>query len=71
MTFIRNDEFRALVVVAWETGARPQELVGARVRHFDAANRRIVFPPGESKGGETPRVIYLTDTAFELLRPKS
>ncbi|MFO0798288.1 MAG: tyrosine-type recombinase/integrase [Gemmataceae bacterium] len=69
LAHVRNEEFRTLVVVAWETGARPQELVAARVRHLDASNKRLVFPPHESKDRDHPRVIYLTDTAFELLRP--
>jgi integrase len=68
--FVRNDEFRAIVGVAWETGARPQELMAARVRHLDAANKRLVFPPEESKDKDRPRVVYLTDVAFDLLRPK-
>ncbi len=29
LTFVRNDEFRTLVMLAWETGARPQELLAA------------------------------------------
>lgn len=70
LAFVRNDQFRSLVVIAWETGARPQELMAARVRHLDAANMRLVFPPQESKDKDRPRVVYLTDAAFELIRPK-
>ncbi|OWK42364.1 tyrosine-type recombinase/integrase [Fimbriiglobus ruber] len=69
--FIRNDEFRAIVTLSWETGARPQELMAAKVRHLDAGNKRLVFPPQESKDKDRPRVIYLTDAAFDLIRPKS
>jgi integrase len=71
LTYIRNDEFRALVIVAWETGARPQELMAAKVRHLDAGNARLVFPPQESKDKDRPRIIYLTDVAMTLLRPKA
>lgn len=70
LSFVRNDEFRAIMVIGWETGARPQELMAARVRHLDAVNKRLVFPPQESKDKDRPRVIYLTDTAFDLIRPK-
>lgn len=49
LSYVRNDEFRALVTAAWETGARPQELMAARVRHLDVEGRRLVFPPHESK----------------------
>jgi integrase len=68
--FIRNDEFRAIVTISWETGARPQELMAAKVRHLDVENKRLVFPPQESKDKDRPRVIYLTDVAFDLIRPK-
>jgi len=37
--------FRTLLEVAWETGARPQELVKIEARHVDLERRRIVFPP--------------------------
>jgi integrase len=69
LTFVRNDQFRAIVVASWETGARPQELMAARVRHLDAAQKRLVFPPQESKDKDRPRVIYLTDAAYDLLKP--
>ncbi len=71
LPFIRNAEFRAIVVAAWETGARPQELMAARGRHLDAANARLVFPPEESKDKDRPRIIYLTEAALALLKPKS
>lgn len=29
-----------------------------------------MFPPQESKDRDRPRVVYLTDTAFDLVRPK-
>ena len=71
LPFIRNAEFRAIVVIAWEAGARPQELMAARGRHLDAANARLVFPPEESKDKDRPRVIYLTEAALALLKPTS
>ncbi|MCE9566244.1 MAG: tyrosine-type recombinase/integrase [Planctomycetes bacterium] len=71
LAFVRNDEFKSIITVAWETGARTQELMAARVRHLDVANTRLVFPPEESKDKDRPRVIYLTDTALALLKPKA
>lgn len=71
LAFVRNAGFRALVTVAWETGARPQELMAARVRHLDAANARLVFPPQESKDQDRPRVVYLTEAALALLTPRA
>lgn len=64
----RDPTFRDLLTLAWETGARPQELLQVRARHVDLANRRWVFPPEEAKGGKRPRIVYLNDAALELTR---
>ena len=61
--------FRVLLEVAWETGARPQELPVIQARHIDFKLGRIVFPPKESKGKKRHRVIYLTQRAVEMLKP--
>ena len=34
---IRDQEFKDLVVTAWETGARPQEIFRVEARHVDLA----------------------------------
>lgn len=67
LEWVRNSHFRAVLVVCWETAARPQELLRAEVRHLDRAGRRLVFQPEESKDKSVARVVYLTDAAFELL----
>lgn len=61
-------EFRDVLITAWETGCRPQELVRVEARHVDTANARWVLPPGESKGKRSARVVYLSDTAAEITR---
>lgn len=65
--FVRNDELKALLAAAWETGARPQELLRARARHLDRENKRLVFPPEESKDKDRPRIVYFTDAAWDAL----
>jgi integrase len=64
----RDEEFRNLLVAAWETGARPQELVRVEARHVDLALCRWVFPIDESKGETSPRVVYLNETVLEISR---
>ncbi|MAT73362.1 MAG: hypothetical protein CMJ58_28090 [Planctomycetaceae bacterium] len=59
----RDRTFRDVLTVAWETGARPQEVLRVEARHVDLRNSRWVFPPAEAKGGKLPRVIYLNPTA--------
>ncbi|QDV79870.1 tyrosine-type recombinase/integrase [Botrimarina mediterranea] len=65
---IKDEAFRDLVVIAWETGCRPQEAIRVEARHVDLANRRWVFPPSEAKGKRKPRIIYLTDKAMAITR---
>jgi integrase len=68
LAFVRNGRFRDLLVVTWETAARPQEALAVEARHVDLAHGRWVFPPDESKGERWPRVVYLTDAAMEITR---
>jgi integrase len=52
----RDQAFKDLLTVTWETGARPQETLRVEARHVDVPNGRWVFPAGEAKGGRLPRV---------------
>ena len=64
----KDEEFRDLVTSAWETGARPQELVRVESRHVDLANSRWILPPQEAKMKRRPRLVYLTDPALEITK---
>ena len=63
---VRDEDFRDLLIVSWETGCRPQESLIVEARHVDQQNFRWVFPPKKSKGKRRPRVVYLTDKAFAI-----
>lgn len=63
---IPDDFFRDLVIVTWETGCRPQELLGVQARHVDFDRKRWVFPTQESKGKRKPRIVYLTAPVMEI-----
>jgi integrase len=67
MECAKEPNFRDLLELAWETGARVQELRVIEARHIDFIKGRIVLPPKESKGKKRHRVIYLTDPAKELV----
>jgi integrase len=67
MEKVSEPNFRILLELAWETGARVQELRKIEARFLDPANNRIVFPPKEAKGRKYHRVIYLTDRASEIV----
>jgi integrase len=66
LALVPRREFKDLLTVTWETGARPQESLAVEARHVDLAKARWVFPPEESKGEEWPRVVYLTPAALEI-----
>jgi integrase len=55
----RDQTFRDVLVTAWETGCRPQELVKVTAEHVDLANERWIFKQSESKMKRVARVVYL------------
>lgn len=63
-----SEQFRNLVITAWETGARPQELLRVEMRHVDLDNLRWVFPPQEAKVRTRPRVVYLTENVLNITK---
>lgn len=65
---IKDEPFRDLLTAAWETGARPQELLAVEARHVDLANQRWVFAREESKGKKKQRVIYLTPKMVKITK---
>lgn len=68
LLLVKDQHFRDLLVLAWETGARPQELFRLEARHVDLQNARWLFPKSESKGKRQSRTIYLSDAALEVTR---
>jgi integrase len=65
---VRQPEFRDLLAITWETGARPQESLLVEARHVDLDRGRWVFPAEESKGEQWPRIVYLSAKALDLTR---
>lgn len=57
-----GDPFGDLLELAWETGARAQELWNIEARHV--AFNRWVFPAKEAKGKRRVRVVHLTPKAL-------
>lgn len=58
--------FEDLLITAWETGARPQEIVRVEARHVDLESGRWVFPVDESKGKKEKRIVYLSEKALAI-----
>lgn len=55
----KDQEFKDLLIITWETGCRPQESLRVEARHVDVDHSRWVFPVSEAKGGKVPRIVYL------------
>jgi integrase len=66
LAVVKGEGFRDLLTLAWETGARPQEIVRAEARHLDRNLSALVFPPEEAKGNRW-RAVYLSPTARALV----
>lgn len=64
----KHKQFRDLLMISWDIGARPQEVKGLLVRHLDLENHRCVLEVEESKGNLYSRVIYLTPRAERIIR---
>ena len=62
----KDQQFKDLLTVSWETGCRPQESLRVEARHVDRPNARWIFPASEAKGGKLPRIVYLTPVALEI-----
>lgn len=58
---------RDLIRMAWETGARVQELRGFRVEDYDAENGRLIIERKRAKVKTSDRVVYLTSEATEIV----
>jgi integrase len=68
LDLIPREPFRDLMTFAWETGARAAECLAIEKQHVDLPAHRIVFPVEEEKMQRIPRIIYLTDSAEEIIR---
>ncbi len=65
---LTSQEATDLTQLSWETGMRPHELFICEARFFEPQNGRMVFPLRFSKGKKLQRVVYLNDTALEIVR---
>lgn len=62
-----TDPFRDLLIFAWNTGARPQEIRHIEHRHINLEKGYILFPKEEAKGKRQPRKILLNAIALEII----
>ena len=68
LSHCRDQTFKDVLVTAWETGCRPQELVKVTAAHVDLLNERWVFRQSESKMKRIARVVYLGSESFQITK---
>jgi integrase len=68
LEFTPNADIRDLMIITYQTGCRPQELLIVEARHFDEQNQRWVFELSESKMKRISRIVYLTDEALQIVK---
>lgn len=66
LTLTRDQSFRDLLTVTWETGCRPQESLRVEARHVDVANQRWMIPV--TPGKPDNRIVYMTDNSMAIIR---
>jgi integrase len=68
LTFVKDQAFKDLLIVSYDSGCRPQEVKRLEARHIQIDMRRAVIPAEEAKGKRRPRTIYFpTDRALEAI----
>jgi integrase/recombinase XerC len=68
LKYVRDEAFEDLLTLAWETGARPQELLSLEARHLEPKTARIVFAAREAKGKKYVRIVHLTDGTLNIVQ---
>jgi integrase len=63
-----DQPFRDVLITAWDTGCRPQELTRVEARHVDHEGKRWIFTVKSSKGKRKPRIVYLTERSYEITK---
>ncbi len=67
---IPDAEFRELLIVSNESGARPQEVKNLEARHVDLKAHIWYFPKEEAKGKKRARTVYMTQKALAIVRKR-
>jgi site-specific recombinase XerD len=67
LTHIPDERFRDLLIVSYDSGARPQEIKHLEKRHIQPDKRRAVIPAGEAKGKVTRTIYFPTDRSWDII----
>jgi integrase len=66
---IKDQAFRDLLIVSYDSGARPFEVKQLERRHLQLDRKRAIIPKEEAKGRRHPRTIYFpTDRSMAIMQ---
>ena len=65
---VRDQPFRDLLIVSYDSGSRPQETKQLEARHLQLDKQRAVIPGEEAKGGRTRAIYFPTEGSLETVR---
>jgi integrase len=68
LDYVVDPAFADLLIVIYECGFRPQEILRLEARHVDLAKSRCVFPPSEAKVKSMPRVVYFSERVTAIIK---
>lgn len=71
MKLAKDEPIREVMIAAWDSGARPNELMHVEARHCEFPNGRWVFNRKESIGKKKPRVVYVSDHVLDICRRRA
>lgn len=67
-----DQNFRELLIVSFDSGARPVEVKELEARHLQLDKERAVIPKEEAKGRKHPRTIYFpTERCLEIIKRRA
>jgi len=68
---IPDENFKDLLIVSYDCGARPQEVKQLEALHVDLDKHCCILPTEDAKGRRKARVFYIpTDRAFQILNKR-
>lgn len=66
---VKDQAFRDLLIVSYDSGCRPQEVKRLEARHVQIDKQRAVLPTPEAKGRRRVRTVYFpTERSMEIIK---
>ena len=67
LSHVHDQAFRDLLIVSWDSGARPQEIKQLEARHVQLHKCRAIIPADEAKKGIQRAIYYPSDRSLAII----